>query len=182
MMSRIGFRHVLPILFVLIHVLLVLFTSAGQHEVSCGADSSCYPPISDMPPTPLTFAQTTVLVLNLPALVLSVPTMVMLASRGDVPLLLACVPFILFVWYVVGRWVDRLLGVCGQPRMVRRTLSGVFVVVSTALLVVGILILTPLNQHRTTDMYWLGGAWVFWSGLFLAMSVSRYYRRGSQLQ
>lgn len=182
MMSRIRVRHLLPILFVLIHVLLVLFTSAGQHGVSCGADSSCYPPISDMPPKPLTIAQIIVLVLNLPALVLSLPIMVMLAPRGDVPLLLACVPFILVVWYVIGRWVDGLLGHIVQPRMARRTLSGVLAVVSTGLLVAGALILTPINRHRTADTYWLGSAWVAWSGLFLAMSVSRYYRRGSQLQ
>ena len=50
-----------------------LFTSAGQRVTPSDIDSANYPPISDIPPAPLTVAEKAALVLNLPALILVFP-------------------------------------------------------------------------------------------------------------
>jgi hypothetical protein len=80
MMGRIGFRRLLPILFVLIHAALLL-ASTGQHVTP--PDVGGYPPISDMPPPPLTVVHKAALVLNLPALILSIPLVLSFPRSSD---------------------------------------------------------------------------------------------------
>jgi len=191
-MSRsIGFRHALPILFTLLHVGLLLYASGQRHQNLSGTYSkSSYQLVAlqegsvtwdPIEPKPLTAAYKVAILLNLPALLLAVPFTVWFFRESDIGSLYAALPFVPLVWYCIGRWFDGVLGYIVRSHAVPRAWSGLFAVVSTGLLVMGVLTVTPLNHHRTTDTYWVGTAWVVWSGLFLAMSVLSHYRHPSQL-
>jgi hypothetical protein len=173
-MNRIGFRRLLPIVLLLTHAALLLFTSVSQREPSSGVDS--YPPISDMPPKPLTVAQRTFLVLNLPALLLSVPVVMLISSNKEFPSLYASLPFVPLVWYFVGRWIDGLMGYLPQPRRIRK-LRWLLVLLFALLLCLGIASVTLVNHHRTGDEYWLLASLIGWSGLFFVISISGLVRR-----
>ena len=178
MIGRTGFRRLLPILFVLTHVALLFFTSAGQHVMTpSDVDSASYPPISDMPPAPLTVAQKAALVLNLPALILSIPVVLAFSRSSNVGSLVASLPFVPLVWYGVGRWVDRLVGYVPQPSQLRRKWSWVFAIISAILVCLGIATLTPINHHRTSDTYWFAAALTLWSGVSLVISTSGFIRQ-----
>jgi hypothetical protein len=171
MMGRIGFRRLLPILFVLIHAALLL-TSAVQHAAPSDVEPDIYAPLSDMPPPPLTVAHKAALVLNLPALFLSIPVVLAFPRSSDAETFFASLPFVPFVWYVVGKWIDRLLGYIPQPRRLRRKWQKFFAIISAILMCLGIAAATPVNHHRTPDTYWVATALTLWSGLFLAISAS----------
>ncbi len=94
-------------------------------------------------------------------------------------LLFAALPFVPLVWYGVGRWLDGLLGYVRHSRVVPKVWGGLFAVLSTGLLTQSVLTVTPANHHRTSDTYWVGTALVVWSGLFLAICLSSYYRRSA---
>jgi len=177
MIGRVGFRRLLPILFVLTHAALLFFTSAGQHVTPSDVDSASYPPISDTPAAPLTVAQKAAVVLNLPALILSIPAVLALSRSGNVGSLFASLPFVPLVWYGVGRWVDRLVGYAPQPRQLRRKWRWVFAIISATVLCLGIATVTPINHHRTADVYWFAAALTLWSGLFLVISTSGFIRQ-----
>ena len=173
MIGKIGFRRLLPVLCVLTHTALLLFTSAGQYVTTSSVDSTDYPPISDMPPPPLTAAQKTALVLNLPALFLCIPALLVF-SVGS---LLTSLPFVPLVWYGVGRWLDKLMGYVPQPRQLRRKWRWLFAILSAILVCLGIATITPINHHPTLNAYWVAAALILWSGLFLVISTSGSIRR-----
>ena len=185
MIGRIGFRRLLPILLTLVHLALLYF-AAGQcrHTLSTVYSESAYhlaayqesavawDPIE---PRPLTPAQKLAILLNLPALVLAIPITLMLFQGSETGSLYAAVPFVPLIWYCVGRWLDGLLGYIGHSNFVRRRRRPL-VALSTILLTLSVLTVTPANHHRTPDTYWVGTALILWSGLFLAMCLSSFYR------
>jgi hypothetical protein len=187
MITRIGFRRLLPILLTLVHLALLYF-AAGQrrHTLSTFHSKFAYhlaayqegevawEPIE---PKPLTAAQKLAILLNFPALFLSIPITLVLFQGSEMGSLCAALPFVPLVWYCVGRWLDGLLGYRGHSHVLSRRWSGRFTTVSIVLLTLSVLTVTPANHHRTADSYWIGTALVLWSGLFLAMSLSSFYRR-----
>ena len=177
MIGRIGFRRLLPILFVLTHAALLFFTSVGQFVTPSDVDSASYPPISDIPPAPLTVAQKAALVLNLPALILSIPVVLAFSRSSNVGSLFASLSFVFLVWYGVGRWVDRLVGYVPQPCQLRRKWRWVFAIISATMVCLGIATVTPINHHRPPDAYWFAAALTLWSGLFLRISTSAFIRQ-----
>jgi hypothetical protein len=177
MIGRIGFRRLLPILFALTHAALLFFTSAGQPVTPSDVDSTSYPPLSDMPPAPMTVAQKAALVLNFPALILSVPVVLAFSRSSNMGSLYASLPFVALVWYGVGRWADRLMGLVPQPGQLRRIWRLVFAIVSAILVCLGIAAITPINHHRSADAYWFPVALTLWSGLFLVISTSGFVRK-----
>jgi len=182
MIGRIGFRRVLPILATLIHLAVLIAARQQPHTSSAVRGDAAYvlaahqeQPIQWEPrePKPLRPAQKLGIVLNLPALILGIPIALAFFQGNDIGSLYAAAPFVPFVWYGVGSWLDRLVGNIPPLAPQRRTWRGLFAVVSTILLCVGIASITPVNHHRTRDSYWVGSAIILWSGLFLAISVSR---------
>jgi hypothetical protein len=113
---------------------------------------------------------------NLRALFLAIPFIVLLPHGTGEGLLYAAGFFVPFVWYVIGRWIDGLLGLVRPRFVLPRSLSGLFALTSVGLFVLSGCAVTPLNHHRRPDTYWAAAALILWSGLFLAMSLSSYYR------
>ena len=81
------------------------------------------------------------------------------------------IAFVPFLWYIIGRWLDGLLGSIARLR-VPRILRGLLKVVAIFILGVSVAGLTPLYHHRTADTYWVFTGLALWSGLCLAMMFS----------
>jgi len=189
MIGRIGFRRLLPALFVLVHVALLGY-AAYQHSLS---RTSLGPPSHaaknqqeesvtfELEPKPLTPAQKLAIVLNLPAMVVAIPIATTLFQGSDTGLLYAALPLVPFVWYWIGRWIDRLLGTIRHSPGRASLWINLFTILAAGWLTLSALVMTPLNHHRTSDTYWIGSASVVWSGLFLAMCLSRNSARHDQL-
>jgi hypothetical protein len=184
MISRIGYRRLLPILLTLVHAAL-LYIAARQHHSTLssvhsesayhaaayqGESSVAWEPREPKPPTP---AQKLATLINLPALILGIPIALALFHGNDMASLYAALPFVPLVWYCVGRWLDGLLGYIGHSHVLRRW-RGPLATLLVVILSISICAVTPVNHHRTADTYWVGTALVVWSGLFLAMCLSGF--------
>ena len=178
-------------LFTLVHLTLLLCALEQRHRsISSYCIDFAYHPVAyqedssvrwePMEPKPLLPAQKIAILLNLPALFLAIPVALMFFHGDDMASLYAAVPFVPLVWYGVGRWLDGLFGYVSRPHAVPRW-SGLFAVLSTGLLILSVLMVTPANHHRRPDTYWVGTALVVWSALFVTISLSCFYRRPSQL-
>ena len=190
-MRRVGFRRILPLLFTLVHVLLLIYT--GQRQPYRTSESApgkyrlaVYQELPDVKwestePKPLTPAQRVSLLLNLPSLLLAIPFAVILHHETDMGMLYASLPFVPITWYGIGRWIDGTLGFVRKRWWLPRPLSGFIALLATGLLVLSVCAVTPINHHRQPETYWTGSALVLWSGLLLAVSLSSYYRRPRQL-
>lgn len=185
-MSKIGFRRILPLLFTAIHLVLTLFPHLKFSSAALPDRNPAYQHVAyqegttvlaePMEPPPLKLAQKMAIVINLPAVVLATPVAMIASPRTDMTLVYATF-LVPLLWYVVGIWLDGLLGFTQRlrlPPLVRRC----FVVIAIAFLGLGIAIITPVNHHRTMDAYWIGSSVTFWSGLFLVITVSSHERRG----
>jgi hypothetical protein len=174
-------------LFTLVHAALLLYAWQRQqerlshlyghsycHSVAYQEDSVNF----ELEPKPLTTAQKLAILLNLPALVLAIPIAIAFHA-SEVGMLCAAVPFVPILWYLIGRWLDGILGYIKRSPVVPRIWSRLFAVVSACLLTISALTVTPLNHHRTTDTYWVGTASAVWLGLLLAICVTSSYRRSS---
>jgi hypothetical protein len=191
MMRRIGFRRVLPLLFTLVHVSLLVYTHQRQPYRSSGSAPNKYrlvvyqeePPLKweSIEPKPLTTAQKVSLLLNLPSLFLAIPFAGILRHETDMGMLYTALLFVPITWYGIGRWIDGVLGFVRKRWWLPRSLSGFIAFLATGLLVLSTYTVTPINHHRRPDTYWTGTALILWSGLFLAMSLSSFYRRPRQL-
>lgn len=188
-MQRIGFRRLLPVVFTLVHIALLLYSAEHIHQANTsGSLTERYAPADyqengvrwePRDSRPLTIAQKLALLLNLPSLLLAIPLAATAFHGSDMGLLYAALPFVPFVWYRIGNWMDTTFGYVKQRRRLPRSLSGLFAIISAGLLVIGVMAVTSMNHHRTPDTYWIGTAWVIWSGLSLTMSLSSCYRRPS---
>jgi|SRR5579864_183415 len=189
MIQRIGFRRVLPLLLTLAHAMLVVFASMHSPDrslkeqpkacfryTSYGDDASAWQP---MEPAPLSPAQRTAIVLNLPAFVLAIPITLLLFPGNAIGSMYSSLPFVPLVWYGVGRWLDRLLGYIPQPAKLHRGRRRAFALLSTFFLFLSIASITPINHHhrRGVDTYIIETALIVWSGLFLAISTTGSVRR-----
>jgi hypothetical protein len=190
MIRQIGFRRLLPAAFTLVHFVLVLHAAPHRpHRLSGAESDSAFRaaeyqeggamPTEPIEPEPLTPMLKLAVVLNLPAFIAAAPLAVFLFHESELSLLYASAAFVPPLWYGIGRWLDGLLGYVGRSHFVPRVWSGLFSVVSASLLTVSVLTVTPLNHHRSIDTYWVGTALIVWSGLFLAICLSSFYRRPS---
>jgi hypothetical protein len=191
MIRRVGFRRVLPLLFTLVHVSLLVYTHQQQPYRSSGSAANRHrlvvyqeeSPVKWVPiePRPLTTAMKVSLLLNLPSLFLALPFAATLHHETDIGMLYAALPFIPIIWYGIGRWIDGMLGFIRKRWLLPRSLSGFIASLATGLLALSALTVTPINHHRQPDTYWAGTALILWSALFLAMSLSSFYRPPRQL-
>jgi hypothetical protein len=122
---------------------------------------------------PLTITQKLGILLNLPAVLMAAPIVVVFFRESDLALLYVSLPFVPLVWYGIGRWIDRLLGYIPPLRRIRRTWRGLFTFLSAGLLCISVVTVTPLNHHRERDTYWNGAALILWSSLAVAISGFR---------
>jgi hypothetical protein len=187
-MRRIGFRRALPLVFTLIHVSLVWFSSARQpHATSMVFGNSGYRsvayqegnsvPVELSEPPPLKPVQKIALILELPAMFVATLIGAVLFPLNETAWLYTSIPFVPLVWYAIGRWLDGLLGYSARLRL-PRILRGLLAVPAGLVLCVSLAGFTPLYHHRTTDTYWIFSGLMLWSGLCLTMMTSSARRPG----
>src|SRR5450755_2880166 len=127
-MRRIGFRRALPLVFTIIHLSLVWFSSARQpHAASMvfgnsGYRSVAYQESSSVPmelfePPPLKPVQKIALLLELPAMFVATLIAAVLYPLNEAAWLYTSIPFVPLVWYAIGRWLDGLLGYSARLRL-----------------------------------------------------------------
>lgn len=181
-MRRIGFRWALPVLFTLVHVALIWFSSEsslfspsmvfhdsrfrtvayqeGDEDVGVPAERP-----------PLSAVQKIALILELPAMYLAMLIGTLFFPQSDAAWLYASIPFVPLLWYAVGRWLDGLVGY--RTRWHLPTILRVLLAVPTlGVLGVSIVGFTPLYHHRNADAYWIFSGLVAWSLLCLTMLKS----------
>jgi hypothetical protein len=119
-MRRIGFRRVLPLVFTLVHVLLVCYTLAQQPHAptsvfsDSGFRSAAYQegvgvPMESLEAPPLNPVQKVSIILDLPAMYLATLIGALLLPRNEAAWMYLSIPLVPFVWYGIGRWLDGLL-------------------------------------------------------------------------
>jgi hypothetical protein len=183
MIAKVGFRRLLPLLFTFVHIGLLLPYPLSQHHHTQSSVSSplkyrlvAYQeeaiPWLPTEPKPLTQPQKVAIVFNLPALLISIPIAAVFFHGSDMGLLYGSLPFVPIIWYGVGRWLDGLAGYIPRPRVLHSTVRRCFAGICLFFLIMGILSITPLNHHRTNDVYWPMSALILWSALFIAISLS----------
>ncbi len=181
-MRRIGFRRVLPLVFTLVHVVLVWYTPAQQRHGparvfrdseyrSVAYQEDAGVPIELLEAPPLKPAQKVSTILDLPAVFVATLIGAVLLPRNEAAWMYLSIPLVAFVWCAIGRWLDGLLGYI--PRVcLPRTLRGLVTVTAVGILGVSIAGLTPLYHHRTADTYWIFTGIALWAGLCLAIMFS----------
>ncbi len=189
-MRRIGFRRALPLVLTLVHMLLVWYTAAQQPHprASVFLDSryhgvayqeSVGVPLQSLEAPPLNAVQKVGIVLDLPAMFLATLIGAVVVPRDEAAWMYLSIPLVPFVWYVIGRWLDGLLGYIARvclPQILRKLLA----VTAVGVLGVSIAGLTPLYHHRTADTYWVFTGIAIWAGLCLAIVFSSPARVSSE--
>lgn len=181
-MRRIGFRRALPILLTLIHICFVWSARSVQSHALHGFHTVAqYQPVKyqegvgvpmqSLEPPPLKPIQRMALVLELPAMFLAIMIGAVVLHQNENAWMYLSIAFVPFLWYLIGRWLDGLLGFVARLR-IPRVLRGFLNVVAIFILGVSIAGLTPLYHHRTADTYWVFTGLTLWSGLCLAMMFS----------
>src|SRR5689334_21286519 len=175
-MHRIGFRRALPLMFTLIHVVLVWSSAHQPHSASIGFGDSGYRSVAYQEDSsvsvelyerpPLKPLQKIALILELPAMFVAMLISAVLFPRNETAWLYTSIPFVPLVWYAIGRWLDGLFGYGNRLRLPRR-LRGLIAVPAGVLLCLSLAGFTPLYHHRTADTYWMFSGLVLWSGLCL---------------
>jgi hypothetical protein len=102
----------------------------------------------DIPPKPFSIALKASIVLNLPALLMSIPIRMLFSARSDRSTFLASLPFVPLVWYGIGLWLDRLIGNVALPRNPDPTRRRIAAKTAAIFLFFGIVTISPLNHHR----------------------------------
>jgi hypothetical protein len=178
-MRRIGFRRVFPVVLTLIHIVLIWFAqthpSASPHIVSqyrpVAYQEGDGAPMEVVEPPSLKPVRKIALILELPAMFVATLIGAVLFPLNETAWLFTSIPFVPLVWYVIGRWLDGLLGYCARLRL-PRILRTLLAVPAGLVLCVGLAGFTPLYHHRTADTYWMFSGLVLWSGLCLTMTTS----------
>ena len=169
MIRQFAFRRILPVLLLLIHLTLLWWVWTQERHRSIES----HPPMMwDVPPKPFSIALKASIVLNLPALLMSIPIRMFFPTTSDTSTFLASLPFVPLVWYGVGLWLDRLIGNVALPRNPRPTRRRTAAKTAVIFLCLGIMTISPLHRHREPNAYWSGGAVILWSTLFLGINAT----------
>src|SRR5579871_1705835 len=170
-----GFRRALPLVFTVLHLVLVVFPSSHPFRRSIGVvdnheyRSATYQegdgiPMESLANPPLKPAQRIVLILDLPATMVSVLIGMILFPQNDAAWLCLSTAFVPLLWYCVGRWLDGLLGYIERLHL-RRSVRQAFAIAAAGLLCISILGLTPVYHHRTSYSAWVFTGSIFWAAL-----------------
>src|SRR5208283_3538452 len=175
-------RRVLPVLFTMVHIVLVWYTSARQPRHmsdiplvrayrSVAYQEDVGMPTGPLEAPPLKPAEKIAILLNLPAVFVAMLAATFVFPQHDMAGMYMSIAFVPFSWYAVGRWLDGVLGYTRRLRIFR-TLRGLLCVSALGALLVSIAGLTPLYHHRTADSSWVFAGLASWSALCLAIVIS----------
>lgn len=179
---RLGFRHALPILLLLLYVILIAVSGEWQREPLPPEVARQLADMDLTPPPPL--AMQIAVAVNLPAALPTIP--IVLAEnwlRGGTSARLDYVVFGLFVpvlWYFVGRWVDRRVGlatrVTRSPSRIA-TIGFAFLVVVTIFAAAGLVGGRPQGGHGDRMVRFAAFLWAAFAAVVLYVRITRETRK-----
>jgi hypothetical protein len=178
-MRRIGFRRALPVLLTLFHGAFVWSALSFQFHALRGQQAVSHykavsyqedvgVPMDSIERPPLKPIQKMALIVELPAMLFAILIGTVVLHQNEAAWMYLSIPLVPFLWYVIGRWLDGLLGYVARLR-VPRILRGSLKLAAMFVLVVSLAGFTPLYRHRTADTYWVFTGLVLWSGLCVAI-------------
>jgi hypothetical protein len=198
MLSRIGYRSVLPVLITLLQILIAILASTNQQGTRRAWNALRFPEyrtvafqedagtVHFVPMTPVSSPEfKAAMLLNFPAMWVAgiVAALSGLHPEADPEILWISVLFVPLVWYPIGRWIDIRLGLVKctlkSDSSLRRSGRRLSCGVAGALLVVSFIGTTPLYHHNTRETYWVWTAMILWSCMALGFAVSADRQRGA---
>jgi hypothetical protein len=185
MLRRYGFRRILPIVQLGLFIVLV---SIGAWQMSRWPSHSNLRPVvfqenENLPewhpePNRVPSVWLIAIAINVPATMLGALCAELFHIGSNFSALLCSMPFVLILWHLVGRWLDRQLGLLPfrSPGIATRAMCWFGILASAVLLAVGLM---AVRSHTgiTIEVLSLAVGWIAWSSFLLAISLLTLRRR-----
>jgi hypothetical protein len=180
MIRRLGFRRILPLAQLAIFIILVGIGAWQVGESHSGArvqpvawqEGQNLPDLHPQPQYRMPAAWLIAIAINVPATMLGALCAEILRIGSNIGGLVCSMPFVLLLWQLVGRWLDRQLRFLPfrPPNTATRIACWIGIVFSAALLAIGILAIRS-HSALTPEVLSLAAGWLVWSLLLFVMSV-----------
>jgi hypothetical protein len=175
MRGKIHLRHILPVCLTLLYAILI--SAANRQEQAMRNNLRLRPPqsaVSDLPPYRPPVAAQWALAVNLPAVVASLPVLLMLwKSSPSNPITYMVIGlFVPLLWFLVGRWLDRVLGLLPAKRRPQRSPLAVLGFVGF-LAIDGFVVFVMVNERFYELNFTMIGmvAWLAFAALWFYMRM-----------
>ncbi len=187
MLRRLGFRRILPIGHIILFIALVTIGAIQVgHSFGPRVRQVAYQQEGELPnghpqaTFVMPLAWTLAIAINVPATMLGALIAEIFHLGSNMGGLLCSMPFVLLLWYFVGRWLDHQLNIL--PR--RAPGNGIRIACWVGILLSAVLLAIGLMAFRThvslnADVVALALGWLLWSLLLLIMCVLTLQRRTS---
>jgi dipeptide/tripeptide permease len=166
-------RHILPVCFTVLYAVLIFATSREGQAIRNPPPPSQLVD-SDLQPYHPPVAAQWALAINLPAVIASMPVLLMLwkSSPSDQITYVVIGLFVPLLWFLVGRWFDRVLGLLPAKPQSKRSLLAVLGFV-TFLAVDGFVIFVMVNDEFYQLNFTMIGivAWLAFAALCFYMRM-----------
>ena len=157
MISRFGFKWILPCVMVALNLCLLGLSIATEPKpqpvahVTNPSDSSDTVTFSPTPYPPTSTVFKIAMILSLPAVFVGGIVASFVPHSGQTMDIAISTIFVFPLWYRIGRWIDRQRGPARPPSLVRANFRSVVRALVGVLLAISLLGLTPANHHRTSE-------------------------------
>jgi hypothetical protein len=170
MLSRIGFRRILPMSFFALHLLLSLYGYYHQPELDPLGKHARPQQRFDQPRTRTPLAWDIDIVVNLPAFILGFIVVLLARAGSNIAGLICASPFVLILWLLIGLWVDWQVGWLKFSAR-KQVISGISIggIVISAITLLLVIIGAPLSGP--SEARWPAITFAFWTLLVLAISI-----------
>ncbi len=185
MLRRLGFRRILPIGHIILFIALVTIGAIQVgHSFGPRVRQVAYQEQGELPEghPQATFvmplAWTVAIAINVPATMLGALCAEVFHLGSNMGGLLCSMPFVLVLWNLVGRWLDRQLNILPRrpPSHATRVACWTGILLSAVLLAIGLM---AFRSHGVlnADVVAMALGWLLWSLLLLVMCVLTLQRR-----
>jgi hypothetical protein len=184
MLRSLGFRRILPIANIILFIALVTIGAIQvNHSFGPRFQQTAYqegelPEGHPQATFVMPLAWTIAIAINVPATMLGALCAEIFHSGSNMSGLLCSLPFVLVLWNLVGRWLDRQLNILPRrvPSNATRIACWIGILLSAVLLAVGLMAFKT-HTSLNADVIALALGWLLWSLLLLAMCVLTLQRR-----
>ena len=183
MLRRLGYRRILPIANIILFIALVTIGAMQvNHSLGLRFRQVAYqeelPEGHPQATFVMPLAWTVAIAINVPATMLGALLAEIFQVGSNLAGLLCSMPFVLVLWNIVGRWLDRQLNILPRrvPSSATRIACWIGILLSAVLLAVGLM---AFRSHGVlnADVVALALGWLLWSLLLLVMCVLTLQRR-----
>jgi hypothetical protein len=174
MRGKIQLRHILPVCFTVLYAVLIFAANREEQAIRN------HPPppqlISDLQPYRTPLAAQWALAINLPAVIASMPVFLMIwkisPHVSDLVIYAIIGLFVPLLWFLVGRWLDNVLGLLPAKSNPKRSPLAVLGCVSF-LAIDGFVVFVMVNE-RFYELNFMGMVvWLGFAALWFYMRMRR---------